>query len=357
MATKDPHERGSRSSVSSPQRHSSASTHDELQPNSVPIMSPHSQMSDENKPVEHISDRENLHDAEKKLLETITPSTAPSTKVSPTMRRSVPGSPMRKSFMEIADDPEARERLRASKKFNSTSTLFVDSTASAPNLENTIHCVATAIRMMIEAGHQCVAPKLYSSKFDEMRFPLTDHPVTRDYASHLPSEDDIFRMLFRIFKVAVLSAESAIVTLVYVNRAIVYTDLSLHASNWKRVVLGAVLMASKVWDDQAVWNVDFCKIFPRVSLDDMNDLELTYLEMLQFNMNVDSSVYTKYYFDLRDLAESSHIAFTLEPLSVDGASRLQALSAKREQSVKEEALLRNAKSLDAKTFTARAILS
>ena len=38
---------------------------------------------------------------------------------------------------------------------------------------------------------------------------------------------------------------------VYINRAILYTDLSLHASNWKRVVLGAVLMASKVWDDQA----------------------------------------------------------------------------------------------------------
>ncbi len=63
-----------------------------------------------------------------------------------------------------------------------------------------------------------------------------------------------------------------------------------------------------------VWNVDFCKIFPRITLDEMwdlvsrtddrNDLECTYLEMLQFNMNVESAVYTKYYFDLRSLAES-----------------------------------------------------
>jgi hypothetical protein len=48
-----------------------------------------------------------------------------------------------------------------------------------------------------------------------------------------------------------LTPECAIITLVYVNRIITYTGLALHATNWKRVVLGGVLMASKVWDDQA----------------------------------------------------------------------------------------------------------
>lgn len=257
----------------------------------------------------------------------------------------------------LGEDPRSRESLRGSKKFSSTSTLFVDSTASAPNLCLTLQCVATAIHMMISDGHEAIAPKLYSPKFDEMRFPLTDAPIPRDYARRIPSEDEIFQFLNRIFQAAVLAAESAIITLVYINRAVVYTELSLHASNWKRVLLGAVLMASKVWDDQAVWNVDFCKIFPRISLDDMNDLECTYLEMLQFNMNVDSSVYTKYYFDLRALAETAERAFPLEPLNMEGAARLQALSSKRQQMVKEESMLRNAHSLDAKTFTSRAIIN
>ena len=174
---------------------------------------------------------------------------------------------------------------------------------------------------------------------------------------------------------------------VYVNRVIHYTALALQACNWKRVLLGSILMASKVWDDQAgagvpcslvapmpaVWNVDFCNMFPHIAVEDMNDLERTYLEMLQFNINVDSSVYTKYYFDLRTLAEEArrhrHIppltapqndkSFPLEPLTQEGAAKLevraaavavasdvlQALSAKTQKSVKRESL-RQAKSLD-----------
>ena len=59
-----------------------------------------------------------------------------------------------------------------------------------------------------------------------------------------------------------------------------------------------------------MWNVDFCNMFPHIAVEDMNDLERTYLEMLQFNINVESSVYTKYYFDLRTLAEE--VISTLE---------------------------------------------
>ena len=54
-----------------------------------------------------------------------------------------------------------------------------------------------------------------------------------------------------------------------------------------------------------------------------NELERQFLEMLQFNINVPSSVYAKYYFDLRALADAHDLTFPVEPLSKDRALKLE----------------------------------
>ena len=69
-----------------------------------------------------------------------------------------------------------------------------------------------------------------------------------------------------------------------------------------------------------------------------NELERQFLEMLQFNINVPSSVYAKYYFDLRTLAEANELTFPSEPLSKEKAQKLEAMSRVYEDKVTAEAL-------------------
>jgi len=72
------------------------------------------------------------------------------------------------------------------------------------------------------------------------------------------------------------------------------------------------------------WYHCYCRSGPRIcACICSNELERYFLETLQFNINVPSSVYAKYYFDLRALAETHDLSFPSEPLSKDRAAKLE----------------------------------
>ncbi|KAF6722227.1 Cyclin-Y-like protein 1 [Oryzias melastigma] len=232
------------------------------------------------------------------------------------------------------------------KKYSSCSTIFIDdSTVSQPNLKSTIKCVSLAIYYHIKNRDSNRSLDI----FDEKKHPLSREKVPDDYSVVDPEHKLIYRFIRTLFSSAQLTAECAIVTLVslqhllfafqlskhavyvsnlrcqvYLERLLTYAEIDICPCNWKRIVLGAVLLASKVWDDQAVWNVDYCQILKDITVEDMNEMERHFLELLQFNINVPASVYAKYYFDLRSLADDNNLSFPLEPLSNKRAKKLEA---------------------------------
>ncbi|KAH8378295.1 hypothetical protein KR093_010598 [Drosophila rubida] len=221
------------------------------------------------------------------------------------------------------------------KKSSSCSTIYLDdSTVSQPNLKNTVKCVSLAIYYHIKNRQSDRRLDI----FDEKLHPLTHDHVPENYDTQNPEHRQIYKFVRTLFNAAQLTAECAIITLVYLERLLTYAELDVGPCNWKRMVLGAILLASKVWDDQAVWNVDYCQILKDITVEDMNELERQFLELLQFNINVPSSVYAKYYFDLRTLAEANELNFPTEPLSKERAQKLEAMSRVMQDKVTAEAL-------------------
>jgi len=119
-------------------------------------------------------------------------------------------------------------------------------------------------------------------------------------------------------------------------------DIHLHACNWRRITLGAVILASKVWEEQAVWNADFLQVFPKIQITDLNRLERQFLNAIKFMVTLKSSVYTKYYFDLMDHSNKRE---NLKQLSEDELKSIETRTHGLEQIYKSQFPVRS-KSFD-----------
>lgn len=98
-------------------------------------------------------------------------------------------------------------------------------------------------------------------------------------------------------------------------------------------------MASKVWDDLSMWNVDFSHVCPSFDLQRVNALELTMLEALRYFIKVSAGEYAKYYFLLRSMVVKLGVgqgvgadlvkggaAGMIKPLDIAGARKLQIIT-------------------------------
>jgi len=225
---------------------------------------------------------------------------------------------------------EVEEKFRH--KSNSTSSLYISDTLNAPDVDELLRCMAIAIQFHIKAGHE-TEKKHFLDIFSEEKHPFQRAPAN---LAEVPDWKTIYKFLSTIFKAEKLSPECAILCLAYIERMMNHTGVTIHASNWRRITLAALILASKVWEDQAVWNVDFLSVFPRLTVRDLAQLEKVLLNSLSFNVSLQASLYAKYYFDLKALADEAQKKFPLQPLSKEDAEKLEKSSEERENAAKKE---------------------
>lgn len=171
-------------------------------------------------------------------------------------------------------------------------------------------------------------------------------------------------MFYRdVFRRSQMESDCIIMSLIYVERLIRRTEgrLRPRSTNWRSVLFSCMILASKVWDDLSMWvsksirkffsvrvkcqirhhslrnchlqNADFSQTLPAgvvFSLQRINELEISVLSALSYDVKVPASEYAKYYFLLRSMLIKSGLGSenlrSMNPLDVEGAMKLQNMT-------------------------------
>lgn len=116
--------------------------------------------------------------------------------------------------------------------------------------------------------------------------------VTKFHALKAPGIG-ILQYLERIHKYASCSTECFILALIYIDRLIQRNNFLLTELNVHRVVITAVLLAAKFFDDAYYNNAYYAKV-GGVLVSEMNGLEVEFLFRINFSLHVQTDVFNKY---------------------------------------------------------------
>jgi hypothetical protein len=235
-------------------------------------------------------------------------------------------------------------------KSNSTSSIFLSSTINSPNVKIIIKAVATILQSQLIEDMQL--GKTISSSSDLFYFSeekyIQENPNCFDeqkieLINKTPSYEEINDFIEALYYCAQFSPECCVLCLIYINRIIALTGISLQSTNWRPMVLVSLMISQKVWDDKYLSNADFAYIYPFFDSRQLNILEIKFLEMIQYNVFVKASLYFKYYLELKSVYPEE---FLMKPMDIFTMNKLENQSRNYEEIIKKnsrtsEGLLKN----------------
>ena len=151
-----------------------------------------------------------------------------------------------------------------------------------------------------------------------------------------PTPGSVSALISHIFSHTQLNPECAIIALIYIERlASLPPHPLITAANHIPLLVTALLTASKVWDDNASFNVDFTSVFPLFSLQHLGRLERTFVSQLQWTLYISSSEYAKYYFALRSIRRTERVPRWYLQVGVAGGRRVEEATRRSEGEQRE----------------------
>ena len=172
--------------------------------------------------------------------------------------------------------------------------------------------------------------------FDDDFLYSAMHIPTRKYVPP-PDPQVIFEFCANIMILTKMEKEVIIITLLYLERFIFNTGLLLTARNWRRIIFITMAIASKIWDDDSFENNHFAQVFKHLSIGEINLLERTFLDMINYKVYVRCSEYFKYFFIIKSIAlKYNYNGVEMIPISVERMMKIQEYAYQMQKRVKKK---------------------
>jgi len=156
----------------------------------------------------------------------------------------------------------------------------------------------------------------------------------------VPNIEQLYSFSAKVHEMGQFSPETVVLSLILINRLASSSGMPVGPATWRLVGLIGTLLAQKLWDDASVANSDFPTLLKAVlpgadiSVREINRLERRFLGLIKYKVTFTGSLYARYYFELRTIAEENHKKFRLAPLSKEQAERLEARSRSKAETLR-----------------------
>ncbi len=157
-----------------------------------------------------------------------------------------------------------------------------------------------------------------------------------------PEPQTIFDFMADIIILTKMEKEVIILSLIYIERLIFNTGLLLTSRNWRRILLTAMIISSKIWDDNSFENAHFSQVFANLGVSEINTLERIFLELINYKVYVKQSEYFKYLMMVKIIAlKYNYNGRQIIPVSIKKNIKYQEFTEAMQNRMRKKVTLNN----------------
>eukprot|EP01067_Filipodium_phascolosomae_P003631 Filipodium_phascolosomae@DN2651_c0_g2_i2.p1 len=212
----------------------------------------------------------------------------------------------------------------------SVGSFEVTSEIHCPSAHKMIHAVALILSDQIEEGENLRKEKNKKPEDPEWHIFNEANYFANEKRCYLngsilrpmrwrPTEVDIVDFLMTLRDSSFYPPECDVLVLLYVNRLMSASGLYMHGTNWRPLLVTALVISQKVWDDPQMKNTDFAYYYTFFQDEELTAMEVTFLKLLKYKVVVKASTYAKYYYELRNVFPHSKVKSEKALLKAIGA--------------------------------------